>query len=230
MEIEHINDDTIRVKIDNSDLVERGITFLDLLGSQSQIESFFYSILEEIDIDDEFRDSEAVTFQVMPKNNGLELFISKGTNYKEDFLENMDEETFKSLESLNNNTNTNNENNKDNNKDNNSEENSSTEQSNYEKPSIKGTTVSFSDIEQVILMAQEYEIEGSTTLYSYKGQYYLSIRFFLNENSEYDEKSREVAHAKEFGEVSQVSKDVLDEYAKVIIKDNALDTLRHYFK
>jgi len=226
MEIEHINDDTIRVKIDNSDLVERGITFLDLLGSQSQIESFFYSILEEIDIDDEFRDSEAVTFQVMPKNNGLELFISKGANYKDDFLENMDGETFKSLESLNTNTDTNNENSEDSN----NKENSSEEQSNYEKPSIKGATISFDNVEQVILMAQEYEIEGSTTLYSYKGQYYLSIQFLLSENNEDNEKSREVAHAKEFGEISQVSRDVLDEYAKVIIKDNALETLKYYFK
>lgn len=78
MEIEHINEDTIRVKIENSDLIERGVTFLDLLSNQKQIERFFYSILEEVDLDDEFKDSNAVTFQVMPKNNGLELFISKG--------------------------------------------------------------------------------------------------------------------------------------------------------
>lgn len=227
MEIEHINDDTIRVKIDNSDLVERGITFLDLLGSQSQIESFFYNILEEVDIDEEFRDSEAVTFQVMPKNNGLELFISKGTNYKEDFLENMDEEAFKSLESLNNQAKTDNQNNKDNDDE---EGDSSLKPSDYIKPSTKEITISFNNIEEAILMAQEYEIEGSTTLYNYKDQYYLNIRFFLDEESNDDEKSREVAHAKEFGEVSQVSKDVLEEYAKIIIEDKALETLNHYFK
>src|SRR5690625_1935692 len=82
MEIEHINEDTIRVTIENADLEERGITFLDLLGNQKQIEKFFYSILEEVDIDEEFKESEAVTFQVMPNNNGLELFISKGTNFQ----------------------------------------------------------------------------------------------------------------------------------------------------
>src|SRR5690554_7660386 len=84
MEIEHINDDTIRIVIENTDLEERGITFLDLLGNQKQIEKFFYSILEEVDIDEEFQESEAVTFQVMPNNNGLELFISKGANFKEE--------------------------------------------------------------------------------------------------------------------------------------------------
>ena len=35
----------------------------------------FYSILEEVDIDEEFKGSEAVTFQVLPKGDGLELFI-----------------------------------------------------------------------------------------------------------------------------------------------------------
>lgn len=40
MEMENINENTIRVLIENSDLEERGITFLDLLGNQKQIESF----------------------------------------------------------------------------------------------------------------------------------------------------------------------------------------------
>ena len=93
MEIEHINDDTIRVKIENRDLEERGITFLDLLGNQKQIESFFYSILEEVDIDEEFQESDAVTFQVMPNNNGLELFISKGAQFKEELNDEIDEES-----------------------------------------------------------------------------------------------------------------------------------------
>ena len=33
--------------------------------------------MEEVDIEEEFRGSEAVTFQVLPKGDGLELFISK---------------------------------------------------------------------------------------------------------------------------------------------------------
>ena len=45
MEMEHINENTIRVIIENEDLAERGITFLDLLGNHREIESFFYSIL-----------------------------------------------------------------------------------------------------------------------------------------------------------------------------------------
>lgn len=72
-----INDNTIRVLLENEDLTERGITVLDLLGNQSEIESFFFSILDEVDKDHEFRNNEAVTFQLMPNRNGLELLITK---------------------------------------------------------------------------------------------------------------------------------------------------------
>ena len=44
MEMERINEDTIRVVIGNDDLNERGIRVLDLLGNHKHIESLFYSI------------------------------------------------------------------------------------------------------------------------------------------------------------------------------------------
>lgn len=77
MEVEHINDDTVRVYIRSEDLAERGFTFVDLLGGHKEIERFFYAILEEVDVDNQFRGSEAVTFQVVPKGDGLDLYISK---------------------------------------------------------------------------------------------------------------------------------------------------------
>lgn len=62
MEMEHINENTIRVLIGHEDLEERAFHF-DLLGNHKEIENFFYSILEEVDIEEEFRGSEAVTFK-----------------------------------------------------------------------------------------------------------------------------------------------------------------------
>ena len=53
MEMEHINENTIRVMIGHEDLEERGVSFLDLLGNHREIENFFYSILEEVDIEDQ---------------------------------------------------------------------------------------------------------------------------------------------------------------------------------
>ncbi len=77
MEMEHINDDLIKVFITLADLEDRGIDFLDLIDNQGEVEKFFHSILEEVDINRHFQSSEAVTFQVMPKTDGLELYISR---------------------------------------------------------------------------------------------------------------------------------------------------------
>ena len=78
MEMEKINENTIRVVLDDEDLTARGIKFLDLLGNQKEIESFFYEILDEVDVEHEFRENDAVTFQLVPnKESGLEIFITK---------------------------------------------------------------------------------------------------------------------------------------------------------
>lgn len=77
MEMEKINENTMRVTLGKEDLAERGISILDLIGNQHDVEEFFYSILDEVDTDHEFRDTGAVTFQLVPSGDGVELFITK---------------------------------------------------------------------------------------------------------------------------------------------------------
>lgn len=82
MEMERINENLIKVFIDVEDLEERGVNFLDLISDQKSVEKFFYSILEEVDVERQFYDSEAITFQVIPSNDGIELYISR-SNFDE---------------------------------------------------------------------------------------------------------------------------------------------------
>lgn len=77
MEMEKINENTMRVTLGKEDLAERGISILDLIGNQHDVEDFFYGILDEVDTDHEFRDNGAVTFQLVPSGDGVELFITK---------------------------------------------------------------------------------------------------------------------------------------------------------
>lgn len=79
MEMERINDDVIKVLINIQDLKDRGVDILDLIGDQRNIEQFFYSILEEVDTEQHFRNSETLTFQVIPNREGLELYISRNS-------------------------------------------------------------------------------------------------------------------------------------------------------
>lgn len=225
MEIEHINDDTIRVRIENSDLEARGYTFLDLLGNQKQIETFFYSILEEVDIDEEFQESDAVTFQVMPSRNGLELFISKNADVHENFLTNVDFEEY--------------ENQSENPKfDYSRFENKSDAQNNTEETAKSSQNeaddhrfvVEFKFFEQVIQLARIYQTEsGFTSLYQYNGQYYLEVDL-MNDEFSLRTPSDEMALVMEYGEPTRISSDVLLEHGKLLIEDVALETVKYYFK
>ncbi|WEV71348.1 adaptor protein MecA [Lactobacillus sp. ESL0785] len=80
MHVDHINENTIRVRIDKNELANRGLKVLDLLGDKSKIQHFFYSILDEVDTDHSFSQDAPVTFQVMPNKGGLDLLISKVTD------------------------------------------------------------------------------------------------------------------------------------------------------
>ena len=224
MEIEHINDDTIRVRIKNEDLEARGYTFLDLLGNQKQIETFFYSILEEVDIDEEFQESDAVTFQVMPSRNGLELFISKNTDVHENFLSGADfEGGFEDAGS---------------NHDFSQFENFKKSKKSKEdgmdfmqdESGDHHVVVEFLHFEQVVQLSRVFQTEtGYSTLYKFNNRYYLELNFMNDEFSLLTPKE-ETAIVLEYGMESKISPDVLMEHGVLIIEDVALETVKHYFK
>ena len=225
MEIEHINDDTIRVRIENADLEARGYTFLDLLGNQKQIETFFYSILEEVDIDDEFQESDAVTFQVMPNRNGLELFISKNADIHENFLSGSDLGDFddsyydRDYSRFENNRKTYDEKKK---------EDGILDSYEAESDSHE-FVVEFKFFEQIIQLARVYTNDtGLSSLYQLDGKYYIEF-FLINDEFSPRTPKEDQAIVLEYGEESSIGSDVLAEYGKLLIEDVALETVNHHF-
>ena len=214
MEMENINENTIRVLIENADLEERGITFLDLLGNQKQIESFFYSILEEVDVDNQFHETDAITFQVLPNGNGLELFISKGDSQDFDSFEEGMDPTEHVIDYIRKQTEA-------------QEETNRSHQVN--DLGVLEVLFEFENFDDFIETAHRFYLEsGLSTLYHYAGKYYLAIEFFIDEMIETN-LDDEIAIAIEFGEESNVSTEVLSEYGTVVMQDTALETARHYF-
>ncbi|MFW7433849.1 adaptor protein MecA [Vagococcus carniphilus] len=226
MEMERINENTIRVSIGNDDLAERGVTFLDLLGNQKQIESFFYSILEEVDVDEQFQETDSVTFQVLPNHDGLELFISKNLPMNDDDNLNMmqdnvlgdgftdflkehiagngklkedvlDEEIDFLGESLNN---------------------------------VFETIFRLEDFETMITLAKNIQLQNVFSyLYKFKDEYFLRVSFFTEENNEAQVKN-DMAQLYEYTSKTNVTTDILDEYGEIIMDRNALELTRYYFK
>ncbi|SDQ50993.1 adaptor protein MecA [Carnobacterium viridans] len=223
MEMEHINENTIRVLIENADLEERGVTFLDLLGNHKQIENFFYSILEEVDVDEQFHESDAITFQVLPNGNGLELFISKGgpLNDQLDFSsasENLNSDEFSQyikkqmVQNLE------------------KSETEIDETVNHIEDEIKEVVLRFNQFEDMIELSKMMHVDKArSNLFLYKECYYLNLVFFVNEMTERSA-DEEIALALEFAEKTTVTQGVLEEHGKILMEKNALELTRYYFK
>lgn len=217
MEMEHINENTIRVLIKSEDLAARGITFLDLLGNHNEIENFFYSILEEVDVNEEFKGSEAVTFQVLPKGDGLELFISK--NIPNEEFNNLEQIADGSAEEVSDFL-----------KKHIAEQLQEVEETEEETTDIKRDYIfEMIDFEQMIQLAHEFEGEGIVSnLYELNHFYFLEIRFtdeYLLKNQIDDY----LAYLSEFARLSQVTPEVLAEHGKLLMELDALGITRRYF-
>ncbi|WP_288636711.1 adaptor protein MecA [Limosilactobacillus oris] len=222
MEMERINENTIRVLISNDDLDARGITILDLLGDHQQIEDFFYSILREVDTEHQFVDNDAVTFQVMPTGNGLELFISKNSN--DDQLNSENNEQIAHY--IKNNI-----------------MQARAKQTDSRQTTIQPAdqpspnnavphwrVIQFPSFEEVVDYAQiQDDDELASELYKYNHNYYLTLHSTEDEESENTIKNH-LALAYEYGNPTATSADFLAEHAKKIMSQSALETVRHYFK
>lgn len=227
MEMERINDNTIRVLIENADLEERGITFLDLLGNHKQIENFFYSILEEVDIDEQFQETDAVTFQVLPNRNGLELFISKNMMIGEDgelpeLAEMMNHESFGEFvkSQLNDETL----------KDDATE---TGERSTELDSPLLQSVIRFDSFEDLIELARYAKLGNVVSnLYRMDGEadvYYLHLLFYLEDTSE-NQVNDDMAVVLEYGTMTSITPEVLAEYGYLVMERSALEQTKHYFK
>ncbi|MEI5995154.1 adaptor protein MecA [Candidatus Enterococcus mansonii] len=216
MEMEHINENTIRVLIGNEDLADRGITFLDLLGNHKEVENFFYSILEEVDVEDEFQGSEAVTFQVLPKSDGLELFISKNASIDEvsnfeGFNDLNSEEVSNIIRKQ-------------------IEEDFADETQEFSDNTVKNLVFELNDFDTMVQLANQVFLQSViANLYIFKGTYYLQVVFLLDELGK-NGIENELAQLLEFANLSAVTPELLNEYGTCIMERNALELTRYYFE
>lgn len=222
MEMERINENTIRVLISNDDLDARGITILDLLGDHQQIEDFFYSILREVDTEHQFVDNDAVTFQVMPTGNGLELFISK--NSSDERLNSQNNEQIARY--IKNNIMQAQSKHQD-------KRQTIIEQDDSQHSAAvlpHWQVVQFSSFEELVDYARIQDDAGLVSeLYKYDHHYYLALHDLEEPDSKNAIKNH-LALAYEYGNPTATTADFLAEHAKKIMSQSALATVRHYFK
>ena len=220
MEMERINDDTILVRIENEDLQERGTSVSELLANPTEIEEFFHSILVEMDVIDQFEDSEGMSFQVMPNPEGIELYVTKYVEKKdieadsERFVRNLVDTIQHSLGHR---------------------MGKPKKEKKVEAPVEKektleplDCTVFFDSFEDFIQLAKIYPYNvQKSSLYRYSNYYFLHV---YQEVIGEEDFTADLALLREFGEFSRVSWEVVQEYGEVMIKEKAIETAKKYFK
>nr|WP_243640814.1 adaptor protein MecA [Vagococcus humatus] len=236
--MERINENTIRVLIENEDLEERGITFLDLLGNHKEIEHFFYSILAEVDIDEQFQDSDAVTFQVLPNQNGLELFISKNLVESEDGelpvipeLEASKEmlgelirkqlsqkgklDKLKKIVGFEEDW----------------DDSLSDDEDEDDGPIIFDYVIQLESFEDAIQLAKVHLINYTdSSLFKMSDHYYIHMHFELTESEQRHSLKEDLALLLEYGTLSMLTPEVLSEYGHCVMDRRALEQLKYYFE
>nr|WP_241685223.1 MULTISPECIES: adaptor protein MecA [Lactobacillaceae] len=219
--MEHINENTIRVILSTEDLSERGVSMLDLLGNKDQIETFFYSILDEVDEDHTFTNNQPVTFQIMPNKEGLEVLIVKANPDDEDAsFENINLENFES-------------------KDMSAFSNASLDSEDYDAdvtPYVrdrdtptKSLVVEFNNFEDFIQLSKILRLEsGISNLWQYNDKYYLQLIIFTDEIHDMTYNDI-VALLSEYSSQTKTTSAMLSEYGKELMSRTALEQARYYF-
>ncbi|MBI0121434.1 adaptor protein MecA [Lactobacillus sp. M0398] len=236
MQVDHINNNTIRVRIGKQELANRGLKVLDLLGDKNKIQHFFYSILDEIDTDHSFSQDAPVTFQVMPNNGGLDLLITKVTEkdrnnlaqlFDNDFIDNHKKnndarKSFLDLEP----------------EDEETDKDDSNEPADSSQPKVKKQfwklqkkqAYSFTDLDQVTELADSLKANDlSSSLYFERGKFYLELIFTSQDYAEI-KPANAWAIANEYGikvKTSEMAR--VRTNGKCLLTNDALDQLRHYF-
>ena len=214
MEVEHVNENMIRVFLANHDLEERGVDVLDLLGNRKQIESFFYSILEEVDTDHKLSKDQAVTFQVMPNTKGLELLITRIPSEMDDKTTDfnlLDEDSAKTEVEAKA-----------------TEDTTDSATSSTAKQQV--ILVSFDQFEDFVDLSRNLVLEaGQSDLYQYQGRFYLKLTLFVDElrNLNVDDIQ---AIAAEYGNLETQAPETIAEFGQEVMSQTALELARYYFR
>lgn len=232
MEMEYINENTIRVFIDTDDLIERGISFMDIMSNQNEVEHFFMSILEEVDVSQKFQHTEAITFQVMPKRNGIDLYISKGfgDDNEEDSAFQQLMETIGELEDEDKEKANERQNVLDDHAPQEADKKKKATSSETEDPRVpREITLVFRIFEDFLAFARDFKDEfAQVDLYVYNESYFALIKFEANELTD-DEIEDLISFAQEYAELSALNAGLIRERGTEIARGNASVQIRRAF-
>lgn len=224
MEIERINENTIKFYISYMDIEDLGFEREEIWYDRERSEQLFWQMMEEVHHKEDFSVEGPLWIQVQALEKGLEVIVTKAVISKDGDLDMTDD--FKKDHTI--------EESMDDylKKEYNYTKFGSSENINYLDEGDMQIIVSFAEFEDVIGVSHYTgDPDGVVTdiLYHYEDKYYLVVNFDEFEMDE-NEKEDVVSKLMEYGKFSNISIHVLEEYGKQIFAEEALAQIRKYFK
>ncbi|MDF2534960.1 MAG: mecA [Bacillales bacterium] len=221
MDIERIDDNTVKFFITVQDIEKRGFSFEELWSDRQIGEKFMWELLEEVQEMEDIQFEHGIKVQVNITMNGLEFIVSNRFENNEplSFMHYTGKDgkpagkpiPIKSLlENLIKH----------------SEEVDNEEKTVVDTPSV----YAFESFEDVIGLFKNAAMDfKSSKLFSYENRYYLSIDLDLDD-IDMDKKTAIGLFLEEYAKVSSISNHFLNDYGKEIIPENVYSTINQYFK
>lgn len=218
MEIERINENTVKFYISYVDIEERGFDREEIWYNRERSEELFWEMMEEVHQEDDFVPEGPLWIQIQALDKGLEVLVTKAQLSKdgqklelpipEDKLnhtpmdpniENFLDHTFHSKD--------------------------------YDEADdiYNEIVLAFEEFEDVLALAKRQDEDLiETKLYSYEDRYYLYLKF---PEELYDEEQMEdeLSIFLEYAVESAYTVHRLDEYGKVIIPEDVFTIINQYF-
>ncbi len=226
MEIERINENTVKFYISYMDIENRGFDREEIWYNRERSEQLFWQVMDEVNYNDEqFNIDGPLWIQVQALDKGLEIVVTKANLSKDG--QNLELPTESSgglnaamdekIESL---------------LDEKFGSDDEDEQDELLSPMDEDliSVIQFNDFEDVIQLShQEIDMKGiNDTLYYYQEKYVLLVQYddvYLDEDKQEDVESQLL----EYGQDATITTHLLTEYGKVIFDQNVFGQIRGYF-
>jgi adapter protein MecA 1/2 len=231
MEIERINENTVKFYISYMDIEDRGFDREEIWYNREKSEQLFWDMMDEVNEEEDFIIDGPLWIQVQAMDKGLEILVTKAQLSKDGHKLELSPEEGKMIdlpiddkvEALLGKNHFPHDKDK-------LEIEATEEESDVAVDENFTIMIRFSDIEHVIRLSHSLDGLGlfQDQLYHYESSYYLFIEF---EDDILDDEEQEnvLSHVLEFGEESSATIHRIAEYGKAIYNEHALHSLKNHF-
>lgn len=227
MEIERINENTVKFYISYVDIEDRGFEREEIWYNRERSEQLFWQMMDEVNYKEDFSVEGPLWIQVQALEKGLEIIVTKAQISKGgtpvDSIDDIDDtmiditidEKAKHIldEKLAN-----------------LDSDHKEEKEAEEDDSNLWMTAHFRNLEDVIQLShyfqKDYEADLKTVLYHYKDKYYIYVEL---EPTIYEQQEDLLSQVLEYSRESDLTYHMLDEYGKIIFNEDVFAQVRKHF-